>query len=72
GIVYKLDYQSRLSNASFQGKLDSYGRGESYVGGIVGMNPGSYIRDVKADVNISILGENNQAAGAIAGRVTGW
>ena len=27
GIVYKLDYQSRLSNASFQGKLDSYGRG---------------------------------------------
>ena len=72
GIVYKLDYQSRLSNASFQGKLDSYGRGESYVGGIVGMNPGSYITDVKADVNISILGENNQAAGAIAGRVTGW
>ncbi|HEM4138429.1 TPA: G5 domain-containing protein [Streptococcus suis] len=72
GIVYKLDYKSRLSNASFQGKLDSYGRGESYVGGIVGMNPGSYIRDVKADVNISILGENNQAAGAIAGRVTGW
>ncbi|HFR3977191.1 TPA: ZmpA/ZmpB/ZmpC family metallo-endopeptidase [Streptococcus suis] len=72
GIVYKLDYQSRLSNASFQGRLDSYGRGESYVGGIVGMNPGSYITDVKADVNISILGENNQAAGAIAGRVTGW
>ncbi|HEM5209890.1 TPA: G5 domain-containing protein [Streptococcus suis] len=72
GIVYKLDYQSRLSNASFQGKLDTYGRGESYVGGIVGMNPGSYITDVKADVNISILGENNQAAGAIAGRVTGW
>ncbi|HFU4558808.1 TPA: ZmpA/ZmpB/ZmpC family metallo-endopeptidase [Streptococcus suis] len=72
GIVYKLDYQSRLSNASFQGKLDSYGRGESYVGGIVGMNPGSYITDVKADVSISILGENNQAAGAIAGRVTGW
>ncbi|MGQ7374012.1 G5 domain-containing protein [Streptococcus suis] len=72
GIVYKLDYQSRLSNASFQGKLDSYGRGESYVGGIVGMNPGSYIIDVKADVSISILGENNQAAGAIAGRVTGW
>ncbi|HEP1819793.1 TPA: G5 domain-containing protein [Streptococcus suis] len=72
GIVYKLDYQSRLSNASFQGRLDSYGRGESYVGGIVGMNPGSYITDVKAEVNISILGENNQAAGAIAGRVTGW
>ncbi|WP_161951180.1 G5 domain-containing protein [Streptococcus suis] len=72
GIVYKLDYQSRLSNASFQGRLDSYGRGESYVGGIVGMNPGSYISNVKADVAITILGENNQAAGAIAGRVTGW
>ncbi|HFI0173509.1 TPA: ZmpA/ZmpB/ZmpC family metallo-endopeptidase [Streptococcus suis] len=72
GIVYKLDYQSRLSNASFKGKLDAYGRGESYVGGIVGMNPGSYISNVKADVAITILGENNQAAGAIAGRVTGW
>ncbi|HEM3703158.1 TPA: G5 domain-containing protein [Streptococcus suis] len=72
GIVYKLDYQSRLSNASFKGQLDAYGRGESYVGGIVGMNPGSYISNVKADVAITILGENNQAAGAIAGRVTGW
>ncbi|HFU4218233.1 TPA: ZmpA/ZmpB/ZmpC family metallo-endopeptidase [Streptococcus suis] len=72
GIVYKLDYQSRLTNASFKGQLDAYGRGESYVGGIVGMNPGSYISNVKADVAITILGENNQAAGAIAGRVTGW
>ncbi|HFI0030964.1 TPA: ZmpA/ZmpB/ZmpC family metallo-endopeptidase, partial [Streptococcus suis] len=71
GIVYKLDGQSHLTNARFKGKIDSYGTGESYVGGIAGLSTGSYIDKVIADVAIAIKGENNQAAGGIVGRLTG-
>ncbi|HEL2246323.1 TPA: DUF1542 domain-containing protein [Streptococcus suis] len=71
GIVYKLDTQSRLTNASFKGNITSYGTGESYVGGIAGLSTGSYIDKVKSEVVITIRGENNQAAGGIVGRITG-